>query len=127
VLGSSVVAVFNSSANCTFPFFPYLAAPPSLGFSDAFSVTIIAIGGGGGGGSNGGGGGGAGGVVIQTVNISQGQNISIVVGSGGRAAPSQPLPLYPAISGNHTFVTFFGSNITALGGGSGGTRDVSFL
>ena len=50
VLGSSVVAVFKSSANCTFPFFPYLAALPSLGSSDAFSVTIIAIGGGGGGG-----------------------------------------------------------------------------
>ena len=50
VLGSSVVALFNSSANCTFPFFPYLAAPPSLRSGINFSVTIIAIGGGGGGG-----------------------------------------------------------------------------
>jgi hypothetical protein len=120
VVGSSVVAVFNSSTSCVFPLFPYLAAPSG-------SVGIIAVGGGGGGGSNGGGGGGAGGVVTQTMNISTGQAISIVVGSGGSPGAFNTVP--PATQGQSTSVAFSGNGstgVTAFGGGFGGSRNYGF-
>ena len=127
VLGSSIVAMFNSSANCTFPLFPDVAPLPlSNSYTNGtFDVTVIAIGGGGGGGSNGGGGGGAGGVTVQTVQISLGQSISVVVGLGGTPAVftvNDPTRCLCATPGQNSWMMFPGTSVIAVGGGFGGSR-----
>lgn len=83
------------------------------------TVNVLAVGGGGASAYNNGGGGGGGGVVMQQVTLPAGANTIIVsVGAGGLAPGSG------TVNGNNTTVTFTGAtsyNITAYGGGCGGS------
>jgi hypothetical protein len=75
-------------------------------------VDYLIVGGGGGGGGYIGGGGGGGGVAIGSTNVSQGSQVSVTVGQGGRGG----LTYYqPGITGGNSVF----NNITAKGGGGG--------
>lgn len=94
--------------------------------SNVRSVTAFLVGGGGGGGGggaypypSGGGGGGAGYAVTQTVSVTPGQQITVIIGGGGNGAPGRYKNV--GYSGSAGGTTYFGS-ISAAGGngGSGG-------
>jgi len=81
------------------------------------NVEVLVIGGGGGSGRNGGGGGGAGGLLYTNgYAVTNGQSITVTVGSGGAGAISST---NVASSGSNSV---FGT-MTAVGGGGGASRD----
>lgn len=90
------------------------------------SVEVLTVAGGGGGGMDMGGGGGGGGVVYNgAYSVIPGSNITVVVGAGGNGAPAantsgQPGGHQYTISATNGQNSVFG-NITALGGGYGGS------
>ena len=116
-------------------FTPSLAAYTTIGTTNLTVPAgctqiemIIAAGGGSGGGIDtgiganinvhAGGGGGAGGVIEQTVNVTAGQSITIVVGAGGTSGSATNNPdLWQ--NGSSSSVTIGGTTWTAAGGGRG--------
>jgi hypothetical protein len=129
ISGSTVYHSFSSGTNT-------LAVPSGFSSNDV-DVLIVAAGGGGGCGNganssggegSGGGGGGAGGLVYwggsesafgnQSVNLAQGTNYSIVVGTGGTGAQAES-----AVASNGGNSTAFG--FTALGGGGASSHETT--
>jgi len=87
------------------------------------NVKILLVGGGGGGGYDGGGGGGAGGVIyLDSSYLYVGRTYQVTIGSGGANGTS--VSTTGSIGGN-TYITEL--NLTAIGGGGGGTRRVKGL
>jgi uncharacterized repeat protein (TIGR02543 family) len=85
------------------------------------SVNILAVGGGGGADHNFGGGGGGGQVVIaNSTSVSPGTTYSVVIGAGGAKGYEGP-PNYTAYRPSVGGDTRFGTLISAVGGGLGGS------
>ena len=86
------------------------------------SIDYIVCGGGGAGGSAGGGGGAGGQVVSGTADFTGKHNV--VVGSGGSAINNNPITDIPTAGSASQIIASTGGNqnITAAGGGRGGTR-----
>jgi hypothetical protein len=79
-------------------------------------VTALAVAGGGAGGSRVGGGGGAGGLVLRSVQtLTPGRSETITVGAGGIGVAN--------LAGKDGGNSFFGTLITAIGGGGGGASN----
>lgn len=74
------------------------------------------------GGESGGTGGGSGAYVSDKVfSVTEGENLSFIVGSGGAGGFNGPYPNYNGLSGNQTvFNRESGSNVFTLGGGGAG-------
>jgi hypothetical protein len=107
-VGNRTVITFTSSGS--------LVCSGSLTGAD-----VLVVAGGGGGMTWAGGGGGGGGVVTGTANLSG--TIAVTVGSGGSAgAWSTSGAQYLPTRGSNSA---FGSLLTAIGGGSGGSRDIN--
>ena len=90
----------------------------AIDISGAGNVYILAVGGGGSGGTNQSGGGGGGGVVQKTLALTSRELISINIGDGGQPAINK------GNNGGSTIVSFSPDssfNITAYGGGAGGS------
>jgi len=92
----------------------------SVVFNTGITFNILAVGGGGGGGCNQPGGGGGGGVVQQTVKTTSGNTVNINIGKGGYSTVN-PNKAYPGQNTTVVFSTSTSNNITAFGGGEGGS------
>lgn len=94
--------------------------------SGTFTVTapgtfeVLVIGGGGAGGNGGGGGGGAGGLSQQTIYLPTGAT-SVTIGAGATAVDDGDISLLNLIGS-----TSVCGSVTAVGGGSGGSRSAGF-
>jgi hypothetical protein len=115
VLGTSI---FNG---ITYKIYAFKSTGVTYSFNYSCSSTsniyILAVGGGGGGGLDQGGGGGGGGVIQSTTSLLGSDVISITVGGGGATETN----------GSNTTVnwtTATSKNITATGGGHGGTYSI---
>lgn len=87
----------------------------TLSVTESGTVTVLVVAGGGGGGYDRGSGGGAGGLIYNnSYSVTAGQNISVVVGNGGRHGQGGSTP--PLNGENSTFGT-----LNANGGGAGGS------
>jgi hypothetical protein len=102
----------------------------TVNFPENTTCDILVVGGGGGGGSQkissswAGAGGGAGGLIfLEQQTISANTQISIRVGKGGNGSINFRSGSFLAAQNGHNTVIEYGTNvITALGGGSGGSR-----
>ena len=107
--------------------FTSTTATNSITFPSGTTAQVLLVGGGGGGGGGtngkgGGGGGGGGGVVYGTLNLSASTYI-ITVGSGGIGGNYLPNPGIDALNGQNSSMVGGSINITANGGGKGGSRN----
>ena len=88
-------------------------------------VEYVVVAGGGAGGNNFGGGGGAGGYLAGTTTITHPSPIAIQVGAGGRGRTQTPMAYSnrASLDGLSGTPSYFGTPITAYGGGGGGAVD----
>lgn len=115
--GVYTVVNFTTAGSCTW------TAP-----SQVRSIDVLAVGGGGGGGAWVGGGGGGGEVTDSSgVGVTPGNSYPVKVGAGGRGAEMRPGFSTAAdafVSGGNGTSSSFGSSVTALGGGVGGSANL---
>ena len=123
-LSPTTVTFAGYSATTTsngYSIFVYTASKTTaISFTGNITFNVLLVGGGGSGGCDQPGGGGAGGVLQSTISVNATDTISITIGAGG-VCTSTPVAGSPGANSTFNFTTNTSYNVTAIGGGRGGS------